>query len=214
MLSVAKNNTFKILLFIATLFLVLSCSSLVVNAAERNDSTNSEIQPQGELGLPMDTGYSLPTEDGGTIFFESEKDYQTYLDNNINAKCATCNQTTQTTLEKYTVPRVFISYHPATPGWDKISSVSISAGINYGISGTFTNDGSTFGITFSQSFTTTKNYTSQYPNKFIRVGVYKDILYHKVKNVVKNPAGTIIDTYTTKTATPVGETYTQLEYKD
>ncbi|GAB0166622.1 hypothetical protein LSPCS325_00590 [Lysinibacillus sp. CTST325] len=162
----------------------------------------------------MDNQYSLTTEDGSTILFESEEDYQSYLNDNINARCATCNQTTQTTLEKTTVSRAFIGYHPATPGWDKVESLSIAGGITWSISGSFAHDGSTFGISFSHNLTATRNYKSEYPKKYIRVGVRRDVIYHKVKNVVKNPVGTVINTYITETATTIGEVYTELMYKD
>ncbi|EON70933.1 hypothetical protein [Lysinibacillus sphaericus] len=211
MTSKVSNKIFKVLLFISALFLVLSYSSLVASAADRDDLPNSELQPQEELGSPTETQYSTPTEDGGTILFESEEDYQSYQNDNISA---TCNQTTQTTLEKYTVSRAFIGYHPATPGWDKVKSVSIAGGITWSINGSYANGASTFGISFSHSLTATKTYESQYPNKYVRVGVRKDVIYHKVKNVVKNPVGTVINTYITETATPIGDTYTELMYKD
>ena len=214
MTSIVSNKIFKVLLFISALFLVLSYSSLVASAADRDDLPNSKLQLQEELGSPTDTQYSIPTEDGGTILFESEEDYQSYLNDNISARCATCNQTTQTTLEKYTVSRAFIGYHPATPGWDKVKSVSIAGGITWSIIGSFASGASTFGISFSHNLTATKTYESQYPNKYIRVGVRKDVIYHKVKNVVKNPMGTVINTYISETATPIGDTYTELMYKD
>lgn len=210
MTAITGNKLLSSLLFSFVLFLVFSCSSLLVHAAE----SDSELLPFEELELVTDNRYSITTEDGGMILFESEADYQFYLNNSKQLLCATCNQTTQTTLEKYTVSRAFIGYHPATPGWDKVKSVSIAGGITWSINGSFAQGSSTFGISFSHSFTSTRTYESQYPNKYVRVGVRKDVIYHKVKNVVKNPMGTIINTYITETATPIGDTYTELMYKN
>lgn len=210
MTAITGNKLLSSLFFSFVLFLVFSCSSLLVHAAE----SDSELLPLEEFEFVTDDRYSIPTEDGGMILFESEEDYQSYLNNSIQPLCATCNQTTQTTLEKYTVSRAFIGYHPATPGWDKVKSVSIAGGITWIINGSFAQGSSTFGISFSHSFTSTKTYESQYPNKYVRVGVRKDIIYHKVKNVVRNPMGTIINTYITETATPYGDTYTELMYRN
>jgi len=122
MTAITGNKLLSSLLFSFVLFLVFSCSSLLVHAAE----SDSELLPFEELELVTDNRYSITTEDGGMILFESEADYQSYLNNSKQLLCATCNQTTQTTLEKYTVSRAFIGYHPATPGWDKVKSVSIA----------------------------------------------------------------------------------------
>ncbi|MFE6170404.1 hypothetical protein ACFVP8_21365 [Viridibacillus arvi] len=212
MTSLASNKMLKVFLFISTLFLVLISSNIVANAADNSGLPTSESLE--DLELSTNSQYSLPTKDGGTITFQSEEDMQSYLnDNNNDTRCATCNQTTQTILEKSTASRQFINYHPATPNWEKADSVSLAGGVTYGISGSYGYGGTTFGINFAHTVTATRTFNSTQKGKYIRLGVRKDISYLKVKNVVKNPVGTIINTYITETATPVGDTYIELMYK-
>ncbi|MGE6515212.1 hypothetical protein [Lysinibacillus sphaericus] len=156
---------------------------------------------------------TIQQSDGTIISFDTEEDYNTYVQsqNNINLLCATCNQTTQTKEKEVVHEKVFIDYHPLTPNWSNATSHTISSGTSYTVSSSITLEG----YTFLASVTTNTGVASTIPTngKLNRLAIYSDIKYTRWKNVVKNPIGTVINTYYTNHAQPINAPYILVKYK-
>ncbi|MEY9976607.1 hypothetical protein [Lysinibacillus sp. RC79] len=181
-----------------------------VNAAELDDVENADLN---QVNLTIDSPFSETLPDGTLLFFETEDDYNKYMKyENVNARCATCNQTTQTVESSSVSYKQFVNYHPETPAWVPADKHVLQFNKTATVTGSFK-----YGDwTLSASVTYTHGVSSSIPadpNKLSRLGIYSDIKFTKYKNVVKNPVGTVIDTYYTSAAMAVNAPYILVVYK-
>lgn len=210
------NSRFKFSFSVAFVtILVLSSFYLFninkVSASENDDSERTEIE-QNNFEISVDSPYSIKQLDGSILFFDNEEDYNSYLENNIEARCATCNQTTQTLVSSYTLNKQFINYHPLTASWTNATGYALSSGKTYSISGALKIEEYTVTATVTHSVGVTTTIKAD-DSKLSRLGVYSDIKFSRYKNVVKNPIGQVIETYYSNFATPINAPYILVVYK-
>ncbi|HIZ53812.1 MAG TPA: hypothetical protein IAA20_07720 [Candidatus Enterococcus avicola] len=171
-----------------TLFFLLSFSSILfgfsVNAEDITEKaflSNEDLVP---TNLLLESEYELIDENGNTLTFENEKDYELYKEHILNKNDRIdINATKKVLVSSVRKNNLWVGYHSATPKWLKTSSYTLTKGNSYSTSGSYTYSGIKLNLGFTYKTSVTTKILAN-ASKYSRLGVWGDFTFSKYKVTV------------------------------
>ena len=181
----------KILLssvLLSSLFFSTNYSQVSANEIQNNSQESTEIQlPTNLSSIDFNTQdeYSAIDENGDTIIFENQEDYDFYIKyenpNKIMSRDYSTGTTWKTTITNSTNKnKLWVGYHSGTTNWAKASSYTLTKNKTYSVSGSYNYSGTTMntGFSYSKGISTTIPADSK---KYSKLGIWGDFTFRTIK---------------------------------
>ncbi len=176
------------LIFSSVLLIGISAGTSTVlaneNLATNNEETLIEDSVYSDDLITYDE-YSVVDENGDTIIFNNQEDYNFYqkyenpeTPKSRNASMGTSWKTAVTSSTRQN--QLWVGYHSGTPSWSKASSYTLTRNKTYSVSGSYNYGGSIINLGFSYS----KGVNTAIPankNRNSRLGIWGDFTFRTIK---------------------------------